>query len=250
MLRQGRPAADSPTLPVQNLLSQSSVVRSSRTRNWVIGDVHGCHQSLLDLLAVLPSGDHLVFLGDVISRGAAIEATMDLVWNLVTQRRATWLRGNHEQRLIDALESSGQDDTQHLLKLDTYRQLGEERAQQWLQRLRQLPFVFRADGWSATHAGFNSSGEPDLSIRDPFWESYDGRFGLVVVGHTPRPQVERYGRIVLIDTGAVYGGLLTAFCPETDAIVQVPGARSAAPLTRSKAGPRRPTLVAGDPGRC
>ena len=227
-------------------------MRPPRTRNWVIGDVHGCHQSLLELLAVLPSGDHLVFLGDVISRGAAIEATMDLVWNLVIQRRATWLRGNHEQNLIDALESSGQDETQHLLKLDTYRQLGEERAQQWLQRLRQLPFVFRADGWSATHAGFNSSGEPDLSIRDPFWESYDGRFGLVVVGHTPRPQVERYGRIVLIDTGAVYGGLLTAFCPETDAIVQVPGARSAAPLTRSKArsGPRRPTLLAGDPGRC
>ncbi|QNJ06317.1 putative serine/threonine specific phosphatase domain protein [Synechococcus sp. MEDNS5] len=30
----------------------------------------------------------------------------------------------------------------------------------------------------------------------------------------------------MIDTGAVYGGLLTAFCPETDAVVQVHGPRA------------------------
>ena len=31
------------------------------------------------------------------------------------------------------------------------------------------------------------------------------------------------GRIVLIDTGACYGGQLTAYCPETGATVQVDG---------------------------
>jgi serine/threonine protein phosphatase 1 len=35
--------------------------------------------------------------------------------------------------------------------------------------------------------------------------------------------VERKGDIVMIDTGAVYGGLLTAYCPESDAVVQVIG---------------------------
>ena len=225
-------------------------MRVSNARHWVIGDVHGCHQSLLDLLAVLPAADHLVFLGDVISRGAAIEATMDLVWDLVKQGRATWLRGNHEQSLIDALQSSSRDEKLHLLKLDTCRQLGEQCAQRWLQRLLQLPSVYRADGWSATHAGFNSIGEPDLSIRDPFWETYDGRFGLVVIGHTPRPQVERHGNIVLIDTGAVYGGLLTAFCPETDAVVQVPGHGSETRFRRRRNQHRRPALLAGDPGTC
>ena len=45
----------------------------------------------------------------------------------------------------------------------------------------------------------------------------------MVVGHTPRPSVERKGDIVMIDTGAVYGGLLTAYCPESDAVVQVIG---------------------------
>ena len=35
--------------------------------------------------------------------------------------------------------------------------------------------------------------------------------------------MREHGEIVLIDTGAVYGGRLTAFCPETSAVVQVQG---------------------------
>ena len=201
-------------------------------RHWVIGDVHGCYEPLCSLLAKLPPNDHLVFCGDVINRGEAIPATMDLVWDLTQAGRATWLRGNHEQDLIDALESQ-----QGLSLHATYGQLGDSIARQWLPRLHQLPLVYCGDGWCATHAGFNTAGEPDLSIRDPFWEDYDGRFGLVVVGHTPRPQVERLGSIVLIDTGAVYGGCLTAYCPETDAVVEVEGATTDA-------------VLAGDAGPC
>ena len=198
----------------------------------MIGDVHGCYDPLCSLLAKLPPNDHLVFCGDVINRGEAIPATMDLVWDLTQVGRATWLRGNHEQDLIDALESQ-----EGLSQHATYGQLGDSIARQWLPRLQQLPLVYRGDGWCATHAGFNTVGEPDLSIRDPFWEDYDGRFGLVVVGHTPRPQVERLGSIVLIDTGAVYGGCLTAYCPETDAVVEVEGATTDA-------------VLAGDAGPC
>ena len=202
-----------------------------RHRHWVIGDVHGCYQPLRNLLATLPPNDHLVFCGDVINRGEAIPETMDLVWDLTQAGRATWLRGNHEQDLIDGLES--QDGlSQH----DTYGQLGDRSARRWLPRLQQLQLVYRGDGWCATHAGFNAAGHPDLSIRDPFWESYDGRFGLVVVGHTPRPQVQRLGSIVLIDTGAVYGGCLSAYCPETGAVVQVEGAATEAVLA-GVAGP-------------
>ena len=206
-------------------------------RHWVIGDVHGCYQPLRNLLATLPPNDHLVFCGDVINRGEAIPATMDLVWDLIQAGRATWLRGNHEQDLIDALQNRAASSSEvGLSQHATYGQLGDSSARQWLPRLQQLPLVYRGDGWCATHAGFNAAGQPDLSIRDPFWESYDGRFGLVVVGHTPRPQVERLGSIVLIDTGAVYGGCLSAYCPETDAVVQVEGAATEAVLA-GVAGP-------------
>lgn len=214
-------------------------------RHWVIGDVHGCYQPLCHLLASLPPNDHLVFCGDVINRGEAIPATLNLVWDLIQAGRATWLRGNHEQDLIEALES--QDG---LSEHATYGQLGDSRAHQWLPRLQQLPLIYRGDGWCATHAGFNAEGQPDLSIRDPFWEAYDGRFGLVVVGHTPRPQVERLGSIVLIDTGAVYGGYLSAYCPETDAVVQVQGAATDTSFPRPTDLNRRLSVLAGEAGPC
>ena len=206
------------------------VLVASRARHWVIGDVHGCCASLQNLLAVLPSRDHLVFLGDLINRGPAIEATMNLAWTLVSSGRATWLRGNHEQGLIDALEGSAEH-APGLSQIDTYRQLGDALSRQWLNRLKQLPLTYRTDGWIATHAGFDRDGTPNLSIRDPFWETYDGIYGVAVIGHTPRSQVERRRQIVLIDTGAVYGGLLSAYCPETDAVVQVMGAACEAPVS-------------------
>jgi serine/threonine protein phosphatase 1 len=61
-----------------------------------------------------------------------------------------------------------------------------------------------------------------------FWQTYDGRFGDVIVGHTPGPDVRRLGHVVLIDTGACYGGQLTAYCAETRQVRRVPGLRSPA----------------------
>ena len=72
----------------------------------------------------------------------------------------------------------------------------------------------------------------------------------MVIGHTPRPAVERQQQIVLIDTGAVYGGLLTAYCPETDAVVQVQGQRSQGPFPRPADLDRVPALLSGDEITC
>lgn len=178
---------------------------------------------MVQLLDVLPKRDHWIFCGDVISRGPQIEACMSLAWDLMRRGQATWLRGNHEQLLIDALAMGGEAGALARQEQDTVQQIGSQRCKAWQTRLNQLPLMYQADGWSATHAGFNAAGQPDLSIRESFWETYDGRFGQVVIGHTPRFQVERHRHIVLIDTGAVYGGKLSAYCPETDQVIQVQG---------------------------
>ena len=219
-------SADMSSGSLQNQRRLFMAMAAAQAHHWIIGDVHGCHKELVDLLSVLPLKDHLVFCGDVINRGPAIADCMNLVWELVCTGRATWLRGNHEQALLQALEQSSASGHDELLSIDTYRQLGDGLSRQWLQRLRQLPEVFQGEGWVATHAGFDNSGRPDLHIREPFWDHYDGRYGRVVVGHTPRPAVQCQDHIVMIDTGAVYGGLLSAFCPETDAVVQVQGPRA------------------------
>jgi serine/threonine protein phosphatase 1 len=194
------------------------------------------------LLRVLPAEDRLIFNGDVINRGPQILEAMDLVWSQVRSGRAVWLRGNHEADLVDALNRDDRDTQRALAGCDTYRQLGDRTCRRWQQRLESLPSLYPGRGWIATHAGLDpSTWQPDLRIRKPFWQAYDGRFGEVVVAHTPGHRVRRQGWIVLIDTGACYGGELSAYCPETGAIVQVPGARQ--PLAAAAA--QRQALSAG-----
>ena len=198
----------------------------SRRRHWVIGDVHGCADSLEQLLRRLPGDDRLIFCGDVINRGPAISATMERIWGLMEQDRAVWLRGNHEQDLISALRAGNPAAERHLAGCDTFRHLGEERCRLWLNRMEHLPLAYWGDGWVATHAGFDpNTWKPDLRVRMGFWQHYDGRFGEVVIGHTPGPHVRRLHHIVMVDTGACYGGSLSAYCPETRQQIDVPGLR-------------------------
>ncbi len=199
---------------------------SRPSHHWVIGDVHGCADSLRALVALLPSHDRLVLCGDVINRGPRIVETMELAWTLVSSGRAVWLQGNHEADLVRALHQGNWEAQRALAGCDTYRQLGDRQSRRWLERLEQLPLTYQGEGWLATHAGFDPhTWEPDLSIRIPFWQSYDGRFGTVVIGHTPGHEVRRLGHIVMVDTGACYGGDLSAYCPETGAVRSVPGLR-------------------------
>ena len=193
-------------------------------RHWVIGDVHGCAEALAQLVALLPLGDRLVLLGDVINRGPSIEEAMELAWGLVSSGRGVWLTGNHEKKLLEALSTRGEEVFPLLAGCDTYRQLGHRRCRQWIERLAALPTAYWGEGWVATHAGFDPLlWEPDLGIRLPFWQAYDGRYGEVIVGHTPAEHVRRLNRILLIDTGACYGGRLTAYCPESGDLLSVPG---------------------------
>jgi serine/threonine protein phosphatase 1 len=209
---------------------------SMASRHWIIGDVHGCASALEQLVALLPSTDRLVLLGDVINRGPAIEEAMELAWALVASGRGVWLMGNHEKRLLDALGSQGWNSFSLLAGCDTYRQLGHRCCQRWIHRLQNLPTAFWGEGWVATHAGFDPvRWVPDLGIRLPFWQTYDGRYGEVIVGHTPAEHVRRLNRILLIDTGACYGGRLTAYCPETRDLLSVAG-----PAVRALPAPTSP----------
>lgn len=102
-----------------------------------------------------------------------------------------------------------------------------------------------ADGrpWCAVHAGLIPGRHPaSVGIEDlvsvrrlatrgkPYWyEVYNGPV-LVLFGHTHSkiPRARRSGGKLValgIDTGCVYGGKLTAYCPELDELEQVDAAR-------------------------
>jgi bis(5'-nucleosyl)-tetraphosphatase (symmetrical) len=67
---------------------------------WAIGDLQGCLDPLRALLARLPGGAPLVFLGDIVNRGPQSLATLRFVRDLVESGRAEALLGNHDLHLL------------------------------------------------------------------------------------------------------------------------------------------------------
>lgn len=199
---------------------------------YAIGDIHGClakMNRLLDRIAEEPAGKsaRLIFLGDYIDRGPDSRGVIERLMSLQRERpdHVICLRGNHEAMALAAIASP--DDYEEYWRANggatTLASFGVFHA-------RELPQEVVA--WMAAllyanddglryfvHAGIDPSkpltGQTDhdrIWIREPFLSSHATFERLIVHGHTPlmtaKPDV-RPNRINL-DTGAVYGGPLTA----------------------------------------
>lgn len=69
-------------------------------RTIIVGDVHGCVAELTALLATIcpRADDRLVFVGDLIDKGPASVATVQLVRILRETQDVTLVMGNHEEK--------------------------------------------------------------------------------------------------------------------------------------------------------
>ena len=68
---------------------------------FVVGDVHGKIELLKDLLTKWDEeNQQLLFLGDLIDRGEDSKACLELVWQLVQEKNAICLTGNHERMFL------------------------------------------------------------------------------------------------------------------------------------------------------
>jgi serine/threonine protein phosphatase 1 len=209
-----------------------------------IGDVHGeasrlasLHDAILAYCGTFHPGARLtlVHLGDYVDRGADSHDVIERLMELETRRDLTsiCLRGNHEQMMLDALTvgdgglwaRSGGAKT-----MESYRRRGFEDVPKahlsWLKSLpvhhivedRRLVFV---------HAGIAPDRWPDLDdqiglwTRSPrfrdstLWDNPALEGWTVIHGHTPTNDFAEEvdgdpPRRINIDTGAVYGGQLTA----------------------------------------
>jgi len=211
-----------------------------------IGDIHGQRDKLARLLdAVAPHpGDRLVFLGDYIDRGPDSCGVIDDLLEIGRRQPETvFLRGNHEQLLLDALVEQGLSADPTLADLSPRFAATSGASATMLHlfnggsaTLASYDLLRHADGFPAEHLAFlrqtrlywirkpflfvHAGAAPavDLAAQDPFTLLWDrtlppGVDGCVqVVGHQPtmdgRPHFEpgRYR----IDTGAGHHGPLTA----------------------------------------
>lgn len=198
---------------------------------YAIGDIHGCIDlldALLDRIEAHANGRErrIVFLGDYIDRGPDSAAVLRTISRLQWSEpdHVTCLMGNHERMLLDTLVS--EDSALHWLAnggeatLDSFgaREVADL-PRSILDWIEGLPTLHADAAHWYVHAGLrpgvpalDSDDHDRLWIREPFLD-LDHDFGRHVVhGHTPqrngRPERLRYR--TNLDTGAVYGGSLTA----------------------------------------
>jgi serine/threonine protein phosphatase 1 len=195
---------------------------------FAIGDIHGCHDPLLELLERIPidwSRDRLVFMGDYIDRGPKSFEVVDHLIGLKSLHPGiVFLKGNHEQMLADFL--SGKDRMTYLYNggqqtLESYMKHAGPAASypipdRHLRFFESLMLFYETENYIFVHAGLrqdvplDQQGPEDLLwIREKFIYATQSFGKRVVFGHTPfdEPLVEP--NKIGIDTGAVFGNKLT-----------------------------------------
>jgi len=195
---------------------------------FVVGDIHGCFDKLCALMDKIPLNDkqdQLIFIGDYIDRGSS---SFDVVKYLIDLKKRVpgtiFIKGNHEDMLQNYLD--GSDRFTYQLNggqqtLDEYLNRSDNKdafpiPSQHLDFINSLQLYYQTDDYIFVHAGLRekvpleSQDKMDLLwIRDEFIHS-DFDFGKrVIFGHTPFKEPLLQANKIGIDTGAVYGNLLT-----------------------------------------
>lgn len=212
-----------------------------------IGDIHGCARTLdalLDRLALTPE-DHVVFVGDYTDRGPRSKAVIERLLALEADAsgpRCTFLRGNHDQMMLDFLERGEFDLWRANGGLDTlasYAETGEldipESHHAFLSRTR---LYLDTPGFCFVHAGLDPHRSVAENLRVGTAETFlwtRAHLGVmerawekpVVCGHTPQPAPLNLPDLIGIDTGCVFPmhpdfGTLTAVRLPERAFVSVP----------------------------
>ncbi|MCY1654226.1 polynucleotide kinase-phosphatase [[Kitasatospora] papulosa] len=255
----------------------------------IIGDIHGCSSELDTLLGKLgyengshPEGRTAVFVGDLVDRGPDSPGVLRRVMSMVSSGDALCVPGNHENKLGRYLKGRRVQHSHGLA--ETVEQLEREDAEHPEFREEVADFIDglvshyvldggrlvvchaglpekyhgRTSGRVRSHALYgDTTGETDefgLPVRYPWAEEYRGA-AAVVYGHTPVPTASWVNNTLCLDTGAVFGGKMTALrWPERE-IVDVPAERvwyePVKPLTTEAPGGRegRPLDLADVQGR-
>ncbi|MEU4342722.1 polynucleotide kinase-phosphatase [Nocardia sp. NPDC023852] len=217
----------------------------------VIGDVHGCRSELETLLGELgyvlerddrnrpvgarhPEGRTVVFVGDLVDRGPDTPGVLRLVMGMVAAGTALCVTGNHENKLVRALDGKkvrvAHGLAESLAQLEAEDSDFRMAAHEFCRGLVSH-YVLDEGKLVVAHAGLKeeyhgrasgrvrsfamygeSTGETDeygLPVRYPWANDYRGR-ATVLYGHTPVLDLQWVNNTLCLDTGVVFGGRLSA----------------------------------------
>ena len=197
-------------------------------RTLAIGDIHGCHTALNQLLRQVEptSYDQLVFLGDYIDRGPASRQVLDALLELKQTGSPVFLRGNHEVMMLEARADPLKASLwQSYGGLDALRSYGAEFRDDWAAAIPASHWAFLEQTArffeSADSIFVHACLDPEMPMEEQpdwllFWETLErlrphtsGK--RVICGHSPQRSglIKDMGFAVGIDTGPASGGWLT-----------------------------------------
>lgn len=196
---------------------------------FAIGDIHGHLTALESLLKVVPfvPGDLLVFLGDYVDKGPDVRGVLEFLCGFAERPNTIFLRGNHDQMLVDAyLDSSKFGIWECLAGADPLASYGVGSTEELLGSIPEvhLKFLrnrcvdqFEIDRFIFVHGGIRPGRSPSQEDTDHLhWLTLSmalahetGR--TVICGHSAQAsgQIADLGHTICIDTGISKGGKLT-----------------------------------------
>ncbi len=231
--------------------------------------LHAAHKRVAeDRTRVGDSSSPLIHLGDLTDRGPA---SRDVVETLLQGHAAgkPWvtIKGNHDHMFSlfmanpnahdpglrpgltwlntrlggdTTMASYGIENATDRPPADVHAEALSKIPQTHLAFLQNLPMSFKGAGAFFVHAGIRpgvplerQTAEDMMWIRAEFHKDQRDHGALIVHGHTPVDAPEHHGNRVNIDTGAAYGGPLTAIVVE-DGQVHVLTEGGRIPLTPKK----------------
>jgi serine/threonine protein phosphatase 1 len=217
-------------------------------RVYAIGDIHGRHDLLTELLVKIDADDkargsadtQIVFLGDLVDRGPDSAGVIDTAMGLRGHgRKVRYLMGNHEEVFLKACRERDIKTLRFFLKIGgdatlqsypipraEYMGLDLEELAERLQTLVPEEHLAFLEGfedmivigdYAFVHAGIRPGVPLDQQRKsDLRWirEEFVGQRGdlekVIVYGHTIYDDIDERGSRIGIDTGAYASGKLTA----------------------------------------
>ena len=205
-------------------------------RVFAIGDIHG-HLTALDaLLDALPATeeDLLIFLGDYVDKGPNISGTLDRLIEISHRPNVIFLRGNHDQLMLDAKLSpalhlpgweclSGGDPLASYGTGKTRKLLNSVPDAHWEFLQETCRNFHETDHFLFVHAGLRPDRAPaDETLDTLYWQKLphaeahqSGK--TIICGHTAQDsgEIADLGHTICIDTGITKGHHITALALDT-----------------------------------
>lgn len=223
---------------MNNFLKLNNIDKSN---TYVIGDIHGCYYSLIDLIEKLPINANIIFTGDLIDKGLNSLKVVEFIKN----NNYLCVLGNHEEFLLNNIydvinnklkttwntnEKYGGQKTIECYKYE------EKTLKQHYKWIKELPLFIEIDNLIISHAFvlpyYNRRFEEKYRLailnnrinseHKKFWEENFEDYNVInIFGHDRNKDVIQGKNYFGIDTGLVYGNKLTAMKLSDFSITQI-----------------------------